>query len=138
PTVSGLLNSVTTISAPITLSHQLFIQVDGDSGPNDGTDDGWRGYGSGEGIVLRRFGVPFWALTYVIGHNDMDWYRIVGSLGRHDIVGITVKIPQKLPEHLLANEKHAVSTARKFILPPQSPKILCWVHRFPSRLMPRV
>jgi len=24
-------------------------------------------------LFLRRFGVPFWALTYVFGHNDMYW-----------------------------------------------------------------
>jgi len=58
-------------------------------------------------LFLRRFGVPFWALTYVFGHNDMYWYRIVGSLERHDIVGTTVKEPENLPEHLLADEKHA-------------------------------
>lgn len=58
-------------------------------------------------LFLRRFGVPYWALTYVFGHNDMYWYRLVGSLGRHDIVGTTVKEPTQLPQHLLADEKHA-------------------------------
>ena len=58
-------------------------------------------------LFLRRFGVPFWALTYVFGRNDMYWYRLEGNLGRHDIVGTTVKEPAKLPEHLLADEKHA-------------------------------
>jgi hypothetical protein len=58
-------------------------------------------------LFLRRFGGPFWALTYVFDHNDMYWYRLVGSLGRHDIVGTTVKEPMNLPEHLLADEKHA-------------------------------
>lgn len=57
-------------------------------------------------LFLRRFGVPFWALTYVFGHNDMYWYRLVGSLGRHEVVGTTVKEPTNLPEHLLADEKH--------------------------------
>lgn len=58
-------------------------------------------------LFLRRFGVPFWALTYVFGHNDMYWYRLTGSLGRHEIVGTTVKEPAHLPEHVLADEKHA-------------------------------
>lgn len=58
-------------------------------------------------LFLRRFGVPYWALTYVFGHNDMYWYRLVGSLGRHDILGTTVKQPTQLPQHLLADEKHA-------------------------------
>jgi hypothetical protein len=57
-------------------------------------------------LFLRRFGVPFWALTYVFGRNDSYWYNLTAALGRHDIVGTTVKQPEKLPPHLLADEKH--------------------------------
>jgi hypothetical protein len=57
-------------------------------------------------LFLRRFGVPFWALTYVFGRNDMYWERVVAQLGRNDLVGVTVKDPDRLPEHLLADEKH--------------------------------
>lgn len=57
-------------------------------------------------LFLRCFGVPFWALTYVFGHNDMYWQRMVAGLGRNDIVGTTIKNPEKLPVHLLADEKH--------------------------------
>lgn len=56
-------------------------------------------------LYLRRFGVPFWGLTYVFGRNDMYWYRLVEHLGRFDVVGTTVKATDKLPEHLLADEK---------------------------------
>jgi hypothetical protein len=56
-------------------------------------------------LFLRRFGVPFWGLTYVFGRNDMYWYRVVEHLGRFDLVGTTVKAADKLPEHLLADEK---------------------------------
>lgn len=56
-------------------------------------------------LFLRRFGVPFWGLTHVFGRNDMYWYRIVEHLGRFDLVGTTVKAADKLPEHLLADEK---------------------------------
>ena len=56
-------------------------------------------------LFLRRFGVPFWGLTYVFGRNDMYWYRLVEHLGRFDLVGTTVKAADKLPEHLLADEK---------------------------------
>jgi len=56
-------------------------------------------------LFLRRFGVPFWGLTYVFGRSDMYWYRIVEHLGRFDIIGTTVKQGAKLPEHLLADEK---------------------------------
>lgn len=56
-------------------------------------------------LFLRRFGVPFWGLTYVFGRNDMYWQRIVAQLGRYDLVGTTVKDVELLPDHLLADEK---------------------------------
>lgn len=56
-------------------------------------------------LFLRRFGVPFWGLTYVFGRSDMYWYRLIEHLGRFDIVGTTVRSADKLPQHLLADEK---------------------------------
>jgi len=39
-------------------------------------------------LLLRgKFGVPYWGLTYVFGHNDMYWERLELSLGRNSIVG---------------------------------------------------
>jgi hypothetical protein len=35
----------------------------------------------------------------------MYWYRLVEHLGRFDVVGTTLKAPDQLPEHLLADEK---------------------------------
>jgi len=57
-------------------------------------------------LFLRRFGVPFWALTHVFGRNDMYWQRVVAQFGRNDIVGTTLKDPELLPDQLLADEKH--------------------------------
>jgi hypothetical protein len=57
-------------------------------------------------LFLRRFGVPFWALTYVFGRDDMYWQRLVTRLGQNDLVGTTIKDPKSLPDHLLADEKH--------------------------------
>lgn len=57
-------------------------------------------------LFLRRFGVPFWGLTYVFGRDDSYWERLSRSFGRHSLVGTTLKDPQKLAEHLLADEKH--------------------------------
>ena len=57
-------------------------------------------------LYLRRYGVPFSALTYVFGHNDDYWYRMVSSFGRYEIVGTVVKNPEQLPSDLLADEKH--------------------------------
>jgi hypothetical protein len=55
--------------------------------------------------VPRIRWVPFWGLTYVFGRSDMYWYRLVEHVGRFDVVGTTVKSADKLPEHLLADEK---------------------------------
>lgn len=57
-------------------------------------------------LFLRRFGVPFWGLAYVFGRDDQYWYRLCAHFGRYDIVQTTVKAPEVLPVHLLADEKH--------------------------------
>jgi hypothetical protein len=56
-------------------------------------------------LFLRRFGVPYWALSYVFGRDDAYWYRLEARLGRYNLVQATVKDPAKLPQHLLADEK---------------------------------
>ena len=57
-------------------------------------------------LFLRKFSVPFWALAHVFGHSDMYWYRMEQHIGRSSIVGTTIRDPQDLPEHLVADEKH--------------------------------
>ena len=57
-------------------------------------------------LFLRRFGVPFWALTYVFGRNDQYWYRLSSHFGAYDIVQTTVKEPENMPSDVLADEKH--------------------------------
>jgi hypothetical protein len=59
-----------------------------------------------QALFLRRWGVPFEALASVFGRNPMYWYRAYVSLGRTSIVGTTLKAPQRLPAHVLADEKH--------------------------------
>jgi hypothetical protein len=56
-------------------------------------------------LFLRKFGVPYWALAYVFGHDPMYWYRLELGLGRNSVVGTTVR-RTALPEHLLADEHH--------------------------------
>ncbi len=68
-------------------------------------------------MYLRQFGVPFEALAYVFGRNPMYWYRIYLSLGRASIVGTTIKDPQKLPQHLVADEKHTWLVGKRVDLP---------------------
>lgn len=57
-------------------------------------------------FLYEKFGVSFWGLSYVFGRNDMYWYRLTQNLGGNSIVGTTIKNPDKLSEHLLADEKH--------------------------------
>jgi hypothetical protein len=56
-------------------------------------------------LFLRKFGVPFWALARVFGHDAMFWYRLECGLGRFSVVGTTVR-QADLPVHLLADEHH--------------------------------
>lgn len=57
-------------------------------------------------LFLRRFGVPFWGLTYVFGRNDDYWYNMEGRMGHYEIVDTLVQNADSLPEDLLADEKH--------------------------------
>lgn len=56
-------------------------------------------------LFLRAFGVPFWALARVFGKPAMYWYRLEVSLGRHSLVGTSVRRVD-VPTHLLADEHH--------------------------------
>lgn len=58
-------------------------------------------------LFLLRFGVPYWAISYSFGRDPMYWYRMESAFGRNSIVGTTVKDPNKLPQHLSADEKHS-------------------------------
>jgi hypothetical protein len=67
-------------------------------------------------LFLRRFGVPFWGLSYVFGRDDMYWQRLVTQLGRYDLVGTTVKDPDHLPDHLLADEKFTAMNGKRLFV----------------------
>ena len=47
----------------------------------------------------------------------MYWYRAEMALGRPAIVGSTVKQPEKLPGHLLADEKHTWALGQEVYVP---------------------
>lgn len=64
-------------------------------------------------LFLRKFSVPFWALTYVFGKNDSYWYRLSSHFGRYDIVQTTIKDTNRLPEDWLADEKHTYFNGEK-------------------------
>lgn len=69
-----------------------------------------------KGLFLKQFGVPDWALTYVLGHNDSYWYRQTEAFGRYNLVGSTVKTKEKMPKDLLADEKHAKAHGEKWYI----------------------
>ena len=56
---------------------------------------------------LRNYGVPYSALTYVFGRSDSYWYRQTTHFGRYSLVATTVQDPTKMPEDLVADEKHS-------------------------------
>ncbi len=64
-------------------------------------------------LFLLRFGVPFWAIAVVFGHNAMYWYRIFIGLAKSDLLQTTVYEASKMPQHLLADEYHTHSEGEK-------------------------
>lgn len=67
-------------------------------------------------LFLRRFGVPYWGLAYVFGRDEQYWYRLVNQIGRLEVVATTVQAPERLPKHLLADEKHVWLNGEKAYL----------------------
>src|SRR5262245_42268868 len=65
-----------------------------------------------DGLFLRRFGVPYWALAHVFGRDANYWYRLEVSLARNSVVGTTAR-QASLPEHLLADEHHQTLDGEK-------------------------
>ena len=57
------------------------------------------------GLFLKRFGVPFWALAHVFGRNPMWWYRLYISFSEHSILRTTLH-QAEIPQDLVADEHH--------------------------------
>ena len=68
-------------------------------------------------LLLRRWGVPFDALAYVFGRDPMYWYRAYVSLGRASVVGTTLKAAERLPAHVIADEKHTRCRGQRVFIP---------------------
>lgn len=58
-------------------------------------------------MLLLSAGTPLYIVTRVCGRNDMFWHRHLERLGRCSLAGTTVRNPEKLPQHLAADEHHA-------------------------------
>jgi hypothetical protein len=65
-------------------------------------------------LFLRKFPVPYWALTHVFGRNDMFWYRLDSSLGRHSLVSTTVKSPRGFLQRIRNVEKWLRTEGAKY------------------------
>jgi hypothetical protein len=63
-------------------------------------------------LLLRSFGVPFWALAVVFGRDHDYWYRLEAALGRNSVAGTTLR-RAALPAHLLADEHHQPRDGQK-------------------------
>jgi len=68
-------------------------------------------------MYLRHWNVPYDGLSYVFGRSPMFWYRAERALGRASIVGSTVKAPERLPKHLVGDEKHSKLLGEKVFVP---------------------
>jgi hypothetical protein len=56
-------------------------------------------------LYLRQWDVPVDALAYVFGRDAMFWSRAWLAFGRPHLVGTTVKAAERMPAHLVADEK---------------------------------
>ncbi len=68
-------------------------------------------------LYLLHFGVPLSALVYVFGRDEMFWYRLFLQLGRPSLVGTTLKAKERLPHHLVADEKQSWVRGAKVFMP---------------------
>ena len=62
---------------------------------------------------LKEKGLPYEGIAFVLGNSEKHWYRLCQSLGRVSLVGSTVKRVEKLPLHLVADEKHSECKGKK-------------------------
>lgn len=68
-------------------------------------------------LYLLHFGVPLSALVYVFGRDEMFWYRLFLHLGRPSLLGTTVKDKERLPRHIVADEKQTWVQGAKVFIP---------------------
>ena len=50
-----------------------------------------------KGLYLRKHGLSYEGIAYVLGGSEMHWYNLCQSLGRVSIVGTTVKRAEASP-----------------------------------------
>ena len=68
-----------------------------------------------KGLYLRRFGLPYEAIAYVMGKDPMYWYRASLVLRRPSLVGSTVKDGEAIPPSAIGLKW------------PNAPKMYCYI-----------
>lgn len=68
-------------------------------------------------LRLLAYGVPPWLVAQHFGHDAHYWDRQVERIGRNSLVGTTVRDPERLPEHLTADEHHTAWCGEKAYVP---------------------
>lgn len=63
------------------------------------------------GLLLSRYGVPFWIIAQIFGKSTMFWFRLVSYFGECSLLGSTVK--REIPKNLLSDEKHTYLNGEK-------------------------
>ncbi|MEO0756691.1 MAG: hypothetical protein AAFY78_07440 [Cyanobacteria bacterium J06648_16] len=52
---------------------------------------------AGKALYLRKHGISYDGIAYILGRSEMHWYRLCQALSRNSIVGSTVKTAAALP-----------------------------------------
>lgn len=68
-------------------------------------------------LYLRSKGLSYESIGWILGKSEKHWYSVCQSLGRMSLVGSTAKSKEKLPQHLVAEEKHSECQGKKSISP---------------------
>ncbi len=67
-------------------------------------------------LLMRKYSVPFHALSRSFGGSSQKWFRMEQNLGRNSIVGTTLHSKKDLPQHVVGDEKHTKCQGQKIYL----------------------
>lgn len=64
-------------------------------------------------LLMRKYSVPFHAISSSFGSSSQKWFRIEQNLGQNSIVGTLIRFKKDLPQHVVADEKHTKCQGEK-------------------------
>jgi hypothetical protein len=56
-------------------------------------------------LLLMYYGIPTWLIVLGFQKDEMHWYRKFKHFGRFNLVGSTIKNPEKIPQDVAVDEK---------------------------------